>query len=113
MGAVILARPGDPDNMNPRITFHAEGSLDMKKPLRTTKVTIETERTFIFRSFEQRQPGWCMSCGAETQMATVAEAAREAGVNELAIYQLIDARALHFREDTDGRVLVCLNSLVK
>ena len=44
-------------------------------------------------------------------MSTVAGAAREAGLNELAIYQLIDAGTLHFREDEDGRVLVCLNSL--
>lgn len=46
-------------------------------------------------------------------MASVAYAAREAGLSELAIYQLLDARALHFREAADGRVLVCLNSLIK
>jgi hypothetical protein len=85
----------------------------MKKRRRTTKFTIETERTFIFRNYGGKQPGWCVGCGADTQMATVAEAAREAGLSELAIYQLLDARALHFREDADGRVLVCLNSLLK
>ena len=46
-------------------------------------------------------------------MASVAYAAHEAGLTELAIYQLIDARALHFREDVDGRILVCLNSIKK
>jgi hypothetical protein len=46
-------------------------------------------------------------------MATVAEAAREADLSELAIYQLLDAHALHFKEEEDGRVLVCLNSLLK
>ena len=85
----------------------------MKKPRRTTKFTIETERTFIFRNSGGKQPGWCEGCGAEAQMATVAEAAREAGLSELAIYQLLDARTLHFREDGEGRVLVCLNSLLK
>lgn len=85
----------------------------MKKSIRTTKVTIETERIFTFRNYDRQQSGWCLGCGAPTQMATVAEAAREAGLSELAIYQLLDARALHFREDVDGRVLVCLNSLIK
>jgi hypothetical protein len=85
----------------------------MKKRKRITKFTVETERTFIFRNFGGQQPRWCEGCGAEAQLATVAEAAREAGLSELAIYQLLDARALHFREDAEGRVLVCLNSLLK
>jgi hypothetical protein len=46
-------------------------------------------------------------------MATVEEAAREADLTELAIYQLLDIHALHFKEDEDGRVLVCLNSLLQ
>ena len=91
--------------------FHC--SPDMKKPLRTTKVTIETERVFTFRNYERQQSGWCLKCGAETQMATVAHAARQADLNELAIYQLLDGGALHFSEDADGRILVCLNSLLK
>lgn len=85
----------------------------MKKPRRITKFTIETERTFIFRSRREARAGWCEGCGAETPMATVAGAAREAGLSELGIYQLLDSRALHFREDAEGRVLVCLNSLLK
>jgi hypothetical protein len=80
---------------------------------RTTKFTFETERTFIFRNFRDQQPGWCMRCEADAQMATVAEAAREAGLTELAIYQLIDDGLLHFSEDSEGRVLICLNSLLK
>lgn len=83
------------------------------KTRRITRFTIETERTFIFRNFGGQQSGWCVGCGAETQLATVAEAAREAGLSELAIYQLLDTRSIHFREDAEGRVLVCVNSLLK
>jgi len=85
----------------------------IKKPRRITKITIESERTVIFRSFGGQQWRWCERCQAEAQMTSVADAAREAGLSELAIYQLLDARTLHFREDADGRVLVCLNSLLK
>ena len=43
---------------------------------------------------------------AETQAR-----AREAGVSELAIYQLVAACALHSIEDAEGHVLVCPRSL--
>jgi hypothetical protein len=85
----------------------------MKKAKKITTLTVETERTFIFRCFGGQHLAWCLKCEAEVRMATVAEAAREAALSELFIYQLLDARALHFREDADGRVLVCLNSLLK
>lgn len=85
----------------------------MKKTKKNTKLTVEVERVFTFRNSNAIQLGWCLTCGSESQMATVAGAARESGLNELTIYQLIDARVLHFCEDEDGRVLVCLTSLMK
>ena len=45
-------------------------------------------------------------------MAFVDEAATVSGLNEMTIYQSIEARSLHFIEDESGRVLVCLNSLL-
>jgi hypothetical protein len=77
------------------------------------KLTIEPERTFIFGNLGGPQVGWCEGCGAEAPMMNVADAAREAGLSELAIYQLLDEGALHFTKDTEGRVLICLNSLFK
>jgi hypothetical protein len=56
----------------------------MKKPRRITKYTIETERTFVFRNFASPQPGWCARCGSEVPMATVLQAAIEAGFNGVA-----------------------------
>lgn len=83
----------------------------MDKPKRVRRVTVKTERTLIFRSRGSVQPEWCAECGAEVGMVCVEEAAREAGVGELTIYKLVEEQALHFREDTEGRVLICLNSL--
>ena len=85
----------------------------MKNPTRITTITIETERVFTFRKIREPQSVWCLACGALTRIATVSEAAIEVGVSELAIYQLLENRVLHFSEDSDGRVLVCLNSLMK
>ena len=83
----------------------------MAKPKRVRRVTLRTERTFVFRSRGSVRVEWCAECGAEVGMMSVDGAAREAGVSEMAIYKLVEARALHFNEDAGGRVLVCLNSL--
>jgi hypothetical protein len=83
----------------------------MKNPKRIWRVTVETERTFIFRSRSSVRTQWCTQCGAEAQMAGVDVVARESGVSELAIYQLIESRALHFMEAGDGHLVVCCNSL--
>jgi len=83
----------------------------MNKPMRVRRMTIETERTYIFRSRGDRQATWCPACGAEVEMACVETAARDAGLSELAIYQLIESGTLHFTEGENKRVLVCLNYL--
>lgn len=44
-------------------------------------------------------------------MVTADEAAILAGVSPRAIYQLMEARKLHFIETPDRLVLICLNSL--
>ena len=85
----------------------------MKKPVGTTKVLIETERVVTFTNVERPQAGWCIECAAETKMASVAETARQAGLSELGIYHLLDAGTLHYCEDSDGQVLVCLDSLTE
>ena len=83
----------------------------MDKPKRVRRVTVKTERTFVFRSHDSVRVEWCPECGAEVAMMSVDAAARESGISELAIYRLVEERALHFSEDAEGRVLVCLNSL--
>ena len=83
----------------------------MDKPKRIRRVTVKTERTFVFRNHDSVRAAWCAGCGAEVGMVSVDAAAREAGVSELSIYKLVEARAVHFSEDAEGRVLVCLSSL--
>jgi len=74
------------------------------------RVTVETDRTFIFRNRDTPRPLWCLECGAEVEMASIEVAAYEAGVSELLIWQRLDVGNVHFTE-TDGRVFVCLKSL--
>lgn len=83
----------------------------MDQPKRLRRVTVQTERTFVFRSRGSVRVAWCAECGAEVGMMSVDGAAWEAGVNEMTIYKLVETRALHSSEDAEGRLLVCLNSL--
>lgn len=91
--------------------YRNEENQEMKKVMRTTTLTVETERTFVFSTRNIRQPRWCELCGEEVEMAFVDEAATVSGLKEMTIYQSIETRSLHFVEDKSGRVLVCLNSL--
>ena len=83
----------------------------MDKPKRVRRVTVKTERTFVFRSQGSLRLDWCGECEAEVGMVSVEVAAREIGVSELDLYKLVEGHELHFIEDAEGRVLVCLNSL--
>lgn len=83
----------------------------MDKPKRVRRVTVKTERTFVFRSKDSVRVEWCAECEVDVGMLSVEGAARQTGVSELTIYKLVEQRALHFSEDAEGRVLVCLNSL--
>ena len=83
----------------------------MDKPKRVRRVTVTHERTLVFRSHGSVRVEWCAECEAEVGMMSVEGAARESGMSEMTIYKLVEARALHFREDAEGHFLVCLNSL--
>ena len=91
--------------------YRNEENQEMKKVTRTTTLTVETERTFVFSTRNIRQPWWCEQCGAQVVMASVEEAATVSGLKEMTIYQSIETRSVHSVEDKSGRVLVCLNSL--
>ena len=82
----------------------------IRKPTRFRKLTIETERTFIFRSRGWSRIGWCQQCESEVELMSVVDAANETGLSELAIYQLIESGDIHFIEEAN-HIVVCLSSL--
>ena len=76
-----------------------------------TKIIAETHKVLTIKRGSRYQPAWCEECGKLVRMVTADEAAILAGVSSRAIYQLIEARELHFTETSDRVVLICLNSL--
>lgn len=86
----------------------------MNKTKRITNITFETERTYTFAVREAiAGSAWCAACGAEAGAVSVEEAARVSGLSELAIYRRLVTGTLHFTETAAGRVVICLNSLLK
>jgi hypothetical protein len=75
-----------------------------------TEVTIETERLLVIRNRPQTVIR-CEQCRAEVRMLAVDQAALMMNVRSLAIYRLVETGDLHFAENAEGILLVCLNSL--
>ncbi|MEW6211903.1 MAG: hypothetical protein AB1631_26340 [Acidobacteriota bacterium] len=75
-----------------------------------TEMTIETERLLVVRN-RPRAVMWCQQCRNEVTMLTVDQAALMTGVRSLMIYRLVETGDLHFVENSEGILLVCLRSL--
>ena len=78
-----------------------------------TEITVETHRIHTINRSSRYRPAWCEECGKPVPMVTADEAAILARTSSRAIYQLIEARELHFVETSSGVVLICLDSLAK
>lgn len=75
------------------------------------EITIETERVIIAPSSSSQPCLWCDSCAMQVDMLTPDLAAAQINVPPRLIYRWIEAGQLHYREDSDGAILICRNSL--
>ncbi len=74
-----------------------------------TEITIQTER-MLFISSPRKAFGWCATCGAETDMVSVDEAAILRRVDSRTIFRWVEAERVHSSETANGLLLICLNS---
>ncbi len=79
---------------------------------RRTEITIEMDQVLVVRWRWPQAQGWCPHCPRPVQMITVREAASLARVSSRQIYYWVAIEALHFNETADGRLWLCLDSLV-
>lgn len=80
---------------------------------RRTEIRIEVERTLILRQCPYPTQYWCELCAAQVEMLSPEDAALASGRRPRAIYRLVEANRLHFRETPEGLLLVCLPSLLQ
>jgi len=78
-----------------------------------TEITVETERVLVIRRRYRAVEKWCACCGESVLMIRPDQAAAVAGKSLRAIFNEVEAAALHFVERPDGMLLICLNSLLK
>jgi len=76
-----------------------------------TVITVKTDRVVVIRGRRGQAQAWCNSCGRLATMITVEEAAAFARISSRAIYAWVDADGVHFTETSDGRLLICLDSI--
>jgi hypothetical protein len=77
-----------------------------------TEITVETERILIIRRRYRAIQLACDPCGHQVVMIRPDQAAAVSGRSLRAIFGDIEAGKLHFIEQSDGLLLICLNSLL-
>jgi hypothetical protein len=79
---------------------------------RRTKTTIAIHQVYLVRQGESFAPVLCSECATGlASMVTPEEAATVTGVPRRSIYRLIEAGLIHYLEEADDSLLVCLNSI--
>lgn len=90
------------------------GQERLKAAMKTrskTEIIVETHRILAIKRGSRYRLAWCEECGEVARMVTADEAAILAGVSPRAVYQLVEARKLHFTESLDRVGFICLNSI--
>jgi hypothetical protein len=85
------------------------------RPMKRKKkkeILVEHDQVIVVRNLQGRERAWCVECGGRVQMVSVDEAAAIAHTTSRAIYRSVDSGKTHFAETPDGRLLICLTSLL-
>ena len=79
---------------------------------RRLEIRVETDEVFIVRRRAGGARIWCAQCERPVAMVTVDQAAVATGVTSRTIFRRVESGMLHFSETHDGRLLVCLDSVL-
>jgi hypothetical protein len=79
------------------------------KTNKNTGIVIEIDERIAVKNAEQRFEAYCSECKKMTEMATPKTAGTLTEISEREVFRLIEAKQIHFIENT--RVLVCIESL--
>lgn len=81
-------------------------------PKRTTRITIETERTLIVRRANPVR-AWCKRCSAEVDTVVLDAAGVLAQLDRTTIQGWREGEELHATRKPDGSARICLESLLR
>lgn len=78
---------------------------------RRTRIVVESQAVWIIRRPGVEVRAWCDGCAGEVHMITPDEAATILNCNTRTIYSWVEAAKIHFSEQPQGSLLICLDSL--
>lgn len=81
-------------------------------PKKRREITVETERLLVIRRRYRAVEAWCDACSETVVMVRPDQAAAVTGRSLRALFGDIEAGSLHFVEQGDGLLLICLSSLL-
>ena len=74
---------------------------------------IEIHERLIVRNASGSLPALCDECSVrDSILLSPEQAATVTGIPERLIYQWVEAGAIHFREAPNGKVIVCIKTLI-
>lgn len=79
---------------------------------RKIQVTVESSQTVVLRSGPNGATMWCDECRILARFVPAERAALLASLSLREICRRVDASLLHFTETSEGRLFICLHSLL-
>jgi hypothetical protein len=78
---------------------------------RTVEITIETERVTSVTRRLYAVELWCDECGKLAIMITADQAAAVSGCGLREVFRRLSLGLIHFSEEADGQIWICISSL--
>lgn len=78
---------------------------------RRVEITIQRRELKLAQGCQSPVTERCPACNCEVNMLPIELAARAAVVSPRTLYRWVEQGRVHFRELSDGTVLICENSL--
>lgn len=80
---------------------------------RRTEKRVEIHELLIIRTGSGSLPALCEECsGRDAIMLSPEQASTVTGIAERQIYQWVEAGAIHYREVANGKLIVCVKTLL-
>lgn len=78
---------------------------------RRRKILLEITQLLVIKRSGDAGLAWCVTCARNVHMISTDNAAIIARQSTRTIYRWVEAGRLHFTEQPEGRLLICLDSL--
>jgi hypothetical protein len=88
----------------------AKGLMTMVTVHRRVEITVESDGVMIVRRGRSRR-GWCGQCGREVEALQLSPSGAPATGSRAVLRRSAESQGWHVFEDTDGSLMVCLNSV--